>query len=652
MNSHTHPTSGSAGQWLRQPAVHAALILFAAVIPYLNTFHVPFLFDDVHTIVQNAAIRDLSYLWPPAGSRWFGYLTFALNYQVGGFAPEGYHAVNLVIHVLNGLLVYWIVTRILFLSLPPDAGHGSAQNEAHSRFVSLFAALLFVSHPVQTQAVTYIVQRFASLATLWYLVSWGLYIKARQAVCEKQGMGNKRQESGDRSQETGIEGQESGVRRQGTGIEGQESGVRSQETGEDQNTKTGSTIKILDRTVLISYLGSLAAAILAMKTKEISFTLPIIIVLTEFSFFKKPGIGRWRRVLFLLPFVMTLFIIPLGLIGTGATVSDTIAGAPASFQATTDISRSDYLLTQFRVIVTYLRLLVLPVNQSLDYDYPVYRSLVAPPVLLSFLFLAAIIGLAGYGYSRSKNDPMLRLISFGVLWFFITLSVESSIVPIADVIFEHRLYLPSIGAFMTIAGACSLIAERVSSSWPRMRPLVPVVALTMIAALMTAAYLRNNVWRSEVDLWEDVISKNPRHARAQAIIGQKFIARGGVDEAISRFKRAIELKPDYAEAYISLGNAYMTKGRLDDGFRAYQAALKIGGLDTYSSAQLTMNVGTYYLRTGKPDKAVEYYRFAADMMPMDAMIHHNLGLAYEAKGLKTEAAEEARKAHDLSPERY
>jgi hypothetical protein len=91
------------------------------------------------------------------------------------------------------------------------------------------------------------------------------------------------------------------------------------------------------------------------------------------------------------------------------------------------------------------------------YDYPAYGSLLEPGVFFSFLFLSSIVGLAIYLFTRSRktNNGHGIFISFGVLWFFITLSVESSVIPIKDVIAEHRVYLPSIGIFAAFTATVS-----------------------------------------------------------------------------------------------------------------------------------------------------------------------------------------------------
>ena len=139
----------------------------------------------------------------------------------------------------------------------------------------------------------------------------------------------------------------------------------------------------------------------------------------------------------LVPFLLTLLIIPLTMLFTESVISQEIQRIMR--QGPAGISPMHYFLTQFRVMVTYIRLVFLPLNQNLDYDYPVFKSIFEFPVLISFIFLATILFFAKRLFSK------YRLISFSIFWFFLTLLPESSFLPIKDVIFEHRLYLPLVG---------------------------------------------------------------------------------------------------------------------------------------------------------------------------------------------------------------
>ncbi len=125
-----------------------------------------------------------------------------------------------------------------------------------------------------------------------------------------------------------------------------------------------------------------------MKTKEIAFTLPIMILLYEFIFFKST---LKRKLVFLVPVLLTLVIVPMSMLHIDKPLGEVLSDLSEKSRLQTDMSRGDYLMTEMRVIVTYIRLIFLPVNQNLDYDYPIYRSFFSPPVFLSFLFLVSTL---------------------------------------------------------------------------------------------------------------------------------------------------------------------------------------------------------------------------------------------------------------------
>ena len=198
-----------------------SLLLIAIVcgISYANTLHVPFHFDDIENIIYRTYVMNIDAFFDPVMLEKFnlthdfrirkvGFFTFALNYMIHGDDVVGYHIVNIAIHMLNGFLVYFLVLLTFKTpyfrnpSLPggkvtppppapplkvransrPDGAEGRGSYDLRGGvglFIPLAAALLFVSHPIQTQAVTYIVQRLASLATLFYLLSLVMYITWR-----------------------------------------------------------------------------------------------------------------------------------------------------------------------------------------------------------------------------------------------------------------------------------------------------------------------------------------------------------------------------------------------------------------------------------------------------------------------------------------
>ena len=153
-----------------------------------------------------------------------------------------------------------------------------------------------------------------------------------------------------------------------------------------------------------------------MRTKEIAFTLPMVMILYEF-FFIDTSLRSWRkRIVYFLPFVLILAVLLIGLIqlvqGGERQIGDIIGEIRDKFQETSAISRSDYFFTQVNVIRTYIRLLFFPMNQILDYDFPIAKSLFQLSTLCSFFFSALLAFLPSLFL---KEIGSLPLRSFGFL---------------------------------------------------------------------------------------------------------------------------------------------------------------------------------------------------------------------------------------------
>jgi tetratricopeptide (TPR) repeat protein len=572
------------GFWTRPLPVLILLSLLATLI-YSNTFSSPFHLDDMSNIVQNLKIRDLSNFIDFSGSRYIGFLSFALNYYFGGLEVFGYHLVNLLIHITNGFLVYLLVL-LLFRS-----AHDSQSLSAP--WIALVTALLFVAHPIQTQAVTYIIQRLASLAALFYLLAVVAYLKWRMVP----------------------------------------PGLRSRYGW---------------------YAVALLSTVLAMKTKENSFTLPFMLLLVEGIFFRPITLKKGMA---LIPFLLTLPIIPLAR-------ADRLGEAEVGLlvRQTDIIPMPDYLFTQFRVIVTYLRLLLFPIHQNLDYDYPVYHSLFHPAVFFSFLLLFGLFALAVYLLIRSQRPSSLsqlstqdsKLISFGILWFFLALSVESSVIPIRDVIFEHRLYLPSIGFFLA-STVCVFSSHRaLEAGRPRgdilsflARPTaLGILVFLILMLLAVATYQRNRVWKNDLTLWEDVVSKAPGKARGHNGLGAAYQTMGRSKAAIQEYQTAVRLIPNYLEPHYNLGLVYQSLGRFEEAIQEYQTVLRLNP-DFFEAHS---NLGIVYKHLGRFEKAIQEYERALTLNPQYVSAYINLGSAYHAQGRFEEAARNYREALRLSPD--
>jgi len=577
----TSPAGNPGSLFLYKSLIHAVLIMVVGLVAYSNTFQVPFQFDDPRSITDVPFVRDLR-LFPNVFTlhRSVGFFSFALNYRLHGADVLGYHVVNLAIHLLNALLVYALI--VLTFRTPGLRGSFLLK---HAKPMALLSALLFVSHPVQTQAVTYIAQRFASLATLFFLASVVTYA----------------------------------------------------------NSRLSANAKPSPYRPLAWYGVSLLSAVLAMKTKETAFMLPLVIALYELLFFK--GSVK-KRILLLLPLMLTMVIIPASLLGIDRPLGTMMSDVGEATKVHTTMARTEYLFTQFRVIVTYLRLLIVPVDQNLDYDYPLFDSFFTPEVVLSFLLLTTIFGTGVYLLYRDRHAPGAgRLTAFGIFWFFMTLSVESSIIPIADVIFEHRLYLPTVGFFIAITSALFWAAERLAGRLPHAVRAVAVFLGAAIIIFTGLAVARNGVWRSEISLWEDVIRKSPLKARGYNGLGLAYFNKNQYDRAIGSFARAIALHPSYGVAFNNIGNAFHRESLYDLAMEAQTRAIALEP----GNPVFLYNRGLTRAARGEYDRAIEDYEAAVVLDPAYAEAYNNLGSVYHIKGLYDKAIEAYTKALTLHP---
>ncbi|MEW6109105.1 MAG: tetratricopeptide repeat protein [Nitrospirota bacterium] len=559
-------------------------IIFIGALIYSNILDAPFFFDDYSAIVDNDKIKNLkTSLADISDNRYLTNLTFAINYALGGLKPFGYHALNNLIHIINALLVYYLV--ILTFRTP----HLS-NSQASAQFIAFSSAFVFIAHPIQTQAVTYIAQRPAILSTLFYLLSLVMYVKGRLSLIQKPEI-------------------------------------------------KGHAI------MLIFFIISCFSAVLAMKSKEIAFTLPVIAVLYEFFFFnndtgKKKNIFLFpKRFLYLIPLLLTMLIIPLAMIDLAKPIASFGDNIDAISRETANISRSDYLMTEFRVIITYLRLLIFPFKQSIDYSYPIYHSFFTPSVFMSFLLLSGLLGIAIYlFYASRKGHKDWRLISFGIFWFFITLSIESSIIPIRDVIFEHRLYLPSAGFFMA---SVSLIDYSLCQK--RIKIIIIIVFIVLLSA---GTYSRNILWKDPQALWEDVLTKFPQNVRANNSLGVIYKEQGDFEKAAEKFKKILDINSIYVPAYYNLGDIQYRLGNHRDAIAFFKKALELGPsyhfrLDTLTSLAVT------YSEMGDDDNALETFKKAASLFPEVVTTHNNLGRQYIKMGQLDNAIEVLEKALSL-----
>jgi len=282
---------------------------------------------------------------------------------------------------------------------------------------------------------------------------------------------------------------------------------------------------------------------------------------------------------------------------------------------TETVGRWQYLCTQFNVIVIYIRLLFLPVHQNLDYLYPFKSGFFDAYTPFTFLFL---IGLVAFGGWQIKKRP---IISLGIFWFFVTLSVESSIIPIRDALFEHRLYLPMFGFSL-------IVSYLLFNFLSKKRFWAIIFFVVIIISFGAVTYQRNSVWQDGIKLWSDVVTKSPYNNRAHNNLGLTLYNQGRTEEAKDHYLEALRIKPDYVDALNNLGAALNKQGRLEEAIEHYLQALRIKPDDEHAH----YNLGIALERQGRTAEAIDHYSQALRIKPDYVRACNKLGIALAKQG--------------------
>ena len=453
---------------------------------------------------------------------------------------------------------------------------------------ALLTAALFGLHPLQSQAVAYICQRAEALAALLYLMAILLALRAIES-----------------------------------------SGARA----------------------AVAYAGALVCVLLGWETKPTLATFPAALLLYGAAFPTAARAGK-RQILASLPFWAVTIVFSSRLLwGVSGT-------AHAGFdlpKLSAGLSAGRYLLTQSRVILTYLRLLFWPTGQNADWDFAPSHSIFEPRTALALLAVAAILFAAAWLWRWSARAApsdlrsLARLSAFGILWFFILLAPTSSVVPVGEVIEEHRVYLSSLGIFLPAAAAGVLAARRFVKG-PNSLLAAVALALAVCVAPGIALHRRAQVWGSAISLWSDAAAKSPHKARPHMNLGYALTpvdpARA-VDEyllalrlgATDRTINHDELKQDLAGALLSLH-------RYGEGI----AILKELIATAPATPQLETNLAIAYLESGKLDEAHATAERVAARFPWYAPARHTLGQLAFARGDYGEAKRDFAQALALDPD--
>lgn len=210
-----------------------------------------------------------------------------------------------------------------------------------------------------------------------------------------------------------------------------------------------------------------------------------------------------------------------------------------------------YLITQPYVITYYFKTFFLPNHLSADSDWTLLPGIWDIRFFVGLLFIGLMIAAAFIASRRQAWRP----VSFGIIWFLLALVPSSSIVPLAEVVNDHRMFFPFVGLVLSVCCSAYLLLKRYTSVFvsKASKPIVAISICLLLAAYAYATFQRNEVWRTEESLWYDVTIKSPNNGRGLMNYGLAKMAKGEFADAEKYFKDALTLVPNYPLLYINMG---------------------------------------------------------------------------------------------------
>ncbi len=346
------------------------------------------------------------------------------------------------------------------------------------------------------------------------------------------------------------------------------------------------------RDTLVWGAASAFSFILAFGTKEIAATFPLMVLLFDWIFLcdfdrKRLTTRGGYHALYWLILAAAVFFRASYSKGVGYMF-------PFSFGWT----NSNYLFTQFYVIANYMRLLVLPLGQSLDHWITPFPAFLTPKVFVSFIALAALTGGSVYVFRKS---PLYKLLLFSVLWFFITLTPTSSFLPINDAMVERRVYLPMWGFLLW---ALCLLLKALGQDL-NLKPGKKFITLAAACVFIFSAFTvrRNALYHDPLNLWKEAAAMYPDNYRAQYNAANILYGRdGNFEEAKYYYQKTIALNSSLFEPNLNMGVMLAREKKFEAALPFFMKARAIRS----DYAECAFNLGVLYKDWGDYPKSLQF----------------------------------------------
>ena len=593
--------------------IYIALIIILSLISYMNVFDNEFVWDDHIFILDNTDIRSFSnipFFFKEDADGLYRPLR-TLHYTIA-YSIFGKNEFG---YHLNSVFFHIIISVLVFFIIKNIIGKN----------IALIASLIFAVHPIHTERVANMTAGFDLLGIFLLLFSFYFYILFSKSNNEKNSIKTSKNYS----------------------------------LNKTKNNKY--------------FIFSLLFFILALFASEEAITLPLIIILYEFSFnrerfskeFVKNTINKniLKNFNDFLPYFIIVFlyiVLRFFILGIRGRIEEHLG---SSFYIT--------MLTMAKVHVKYIILLLFPINLTLFQEVPIAKNFFDFGVLVSLFILAIILFFAIKNY---KNN----IVFFSVFWFFTTLLPMSNMIPIQAFMAERYLYVPSVGFSLLLGYLFFKIYNIKNEKLIKNSLIVLFILLLSLYAARTIA--RNNDWQDNLTLWTKTIETDPYNSKAHDNLGFTYENLGDDEKAFLEFKKAVELMPSNVRALSNLGVAYAKRKQYNESIKLMKMALEIDpehykthdklglvyfGIDDAENAIKSFekaielkpryakaynDLATVYGRIGEFALAVQNFNKAVKIDEDYADAHYNLGVLYKFLGEEEKAKEEFEIAFRLEPQ--
>jgi protein O-mannosyl-transferase len=574
----------SSGQrfnrWIVLGVAAAAFVGFA---PCLDNEFVDW--DDLENFTTNPYYRGLG--WAPLKWMWttvllghyvpVTWMTLGANYLVSGMNPFGYHLTNVLLHSANAAVLYLIARRLLGLSMPAAA-------PAHPlawRLAAVLAALLFALHPLRVESVAWITERRDVLSGLFYLLAVLAYLRDAQAT-------------------------------------------------RDEPSRRRPW-----------YWVSLGFFVLALLSKAITITLPILLVVLDVyplgrlgrgarGWWSAPARRLWGEKI---PFVVASALV--------APITFGAARSAASLYSVAHVGLGERVAISAYGLIVYQWKMLAPID--LSPFYPLRRPIetLSAPFLVSGGLVALITVLA---ILSRRRWPAL-----GAVW----LVYATTLLPVSglfqngpQISADRYSYLPSLSLSVLISG----VTLQAWCAWTtRGQGRAAAVCLTgagavLLATLMLLTWSQIGIWRDSERLWTRALAVTPS-SEAHAHMGYVRRQQGRWTEANEHYRQASVMRPDAPDIQVQWGAALVQQGRIGEAIERYRDALRLSP----ESGAAHYSWGNALLAAGDAEGAIAHYREATRLEPQRAEAHTNWGLALAAQGKRDQAIAKYREALQIKP---